>query len=395
MSRRKDRSLHEYADQRDSEPVLSWYAWIWAAIRPLVILLCSLTLLAGIVTAAWRGFSAAMVDPVDPSDSADISFTVESGESLSRVSDNLEQQGLIRNASVFKYYADFLGYGQKIQAGQYTLRRSMQLSQIAARLTAGDGRPIVRDITIIPGWTVEDVVAYLVQESVLADASAFLARCREGTEYAAYYYISDVLSSKTAAERKYALEGYLAPDTYEIFVNAAEDDIIRKLLSQTEAVFKESYHTRAEEQGFSMDQMLTIASLIEKEAKTADFKKVSAVFHNRFASGMRLDSDVTIKYVLGTKRMVLTAEDLAVDSPYNTYRHKGLPPGPICGPSPQAVEAALYPDEDFVVGGYLYFCSKDPDSGELHFSKTLKEHEQAVRVYAPLWEAFDRESGAQ
>lgn len=144
----------------------------------------------------------------------------------------------------------------------------------------------------------------------------------------------------------------------------------------------------------TMDQVLSLASLIEKEAKTADFKHVSAIFHNRLKQNMALGSDVTVKYVLGTRRMVLTREDLAVNSPYNTYLRKGLPIGPICAPSPAAVEAALYPDEDFIAQGYLYFCSKNPDTGELHFSKTLQEHEQAVRIYAPLWAAFDQKTGA-
>ena len=145
----------------------------------------------------------------------------------------------------------------------------------------------------------------------------------------------------------------------------------------------------------TMDQVITLASMIEKEAKQADFARVSAVFHNRLRSGMTLGSDVTVKYATGTTRMSLTNSDLAVDSPYNTYRRAGLPLGPICNPSAQAIRAALYPDEDFVAQNYLYFCSKDPDTGELYFSRTLEEHEAAVRIYAPLWQAYDERTGAQ
>lgn len=122
---------------------------------------------------------------------------------------------------------------------------------------------------------------------------------------------------------------------------------------------------------------------------------MSAIFHSRLKQKMLLGSDVTVKYVSGSTKMALSGSDLAVDSPYNTYKHQGLPIGPICGPSPGAVQAALYPDEGFMAEGYLYFCSKDPDTGELYFSKTLAEHEQAVRVYAPLWEAYDKRTGAQ
>ena len=110
---------------------------------------------------------------------------------------------------------------------------------------------------------------------------------------------------------------------------------------------------------------------------------------------MALGSDVTVKYVTGTTRMNLTNSDLSVDSPYNTYRHAGLPLGPVCNPSAAAIEAALYPDRDFTEEKYLYFCSKDPDTGELYFSRTLEEHEAAVRIYSPLWQAYDQKTGAQ
>lgn len=191
------------------------------------------------------------------------------------------------------------------------------------------------------------------------------------------------------------LEGYLAPDTYEVYTDASIDDIIKKLLSQTEAVYKEPLHQRADEMKITMDQVITLASLIEKEAKTADFAKVSAVFLGRLNQGMPLGSDVTIKYVSGTSRMALTREDLSLQSPFNTYQVKGLPPGPVCSPSAAAILAALYPDEQFMAEGFLYFCSKDPGTGELHFSKTLAEHEYAVSIYAPLWEAYDKRTNAQ
>lgn len=143
----------------------------------------------------------------------------------------------------------------------------------------------------------------------------------------------------------------------------------------------------------TMDEVFTLASMIEKEAKTADFARVSAVFHNRLKLGMTLGSDVTVKYVSGSEKMVLSSSDLSVESPYNTYTRKGLPVGPICNPSMDAVVAALYPDEQYVAQKYLYFCSKDPNSGELYFSKTQEEHDAAVAMYRPLWEEYDRSRG--
>ena len=187
----------------------------------------------------------------------------------------------------------------------------------------------------------------------------------------------------------------MSPNTYEIYTSTDEESLIRRLLRQTESVYLTSYEERAEELGFSMSDVFTLASVIEKEAKTDDFAKVSAVFHNRLKKQMTLDSDATVKYVSGSVKMALNASDLAVDSPYNTYRRKGLPAGPICNPSMDAVMAALYPDEDYVKDQYLYFCSTDPNSGALHFSRTLEEHEAAVAMYRPLWEEYDQRRGAK
>ena len=379
--------------RKEREYGMFWYSWLWNILRPVMLGLCVLLVAAGVVMGCWNWMERSFFAPVDGSDHTETLFVVSSGSSLTRVANNLENAGLIQNRTVFKYYADFLGYGQKIQAGEYKVSRSMSMREIMELLTTGDGNPITRNITIIPGWTVQDIAAYLKTQGAIEDESAFLSLCRSGQDFSAYYYIADVLATPGASSRLYALEGYLAPDTYEVYTNAAMEDIIKKLLSQTEAVFKTEYHDRAEQLNMTMDQVITLASMIEKEAKNADFAKVSAVFHNRLRQNMALGSDVTVKYASGVKRMALTNEDLKVNSPYNTYTNLGLPIGPICSPSAAAIQAALYPDEQFMADGYLYFCSKDPNTGELHFSRTLEEHELAVSIYAPLWQAFDKEKG--
>ena len=242
----------------------------------------------------WNRLYSNYAGPVDEGDDSEVFFAIESGQSLTRVANNLEEAGLIHSKSVFKYYCDFAGMGQKLQIGQYSLRRSMSMAEIADQLTTGDGNPIVRNITLIPGENVEEFAAKLVKNGVLESSETFLQKCRTGTDFRDYYYIDDVLNGGTAGQRKYVLEGYLAPDTYEVYVTASEEDIIRKLLSQTEAVFPAEIQERAAELKLSMDQTLTLASLIEKEAGAGDFTKVSAVFHNRLKMGMRLQSDVTI-----------------------------------------------------------------------------------------------------
>ncbi len=390
MNKRKD-TYKSVRDERQYGPY--WYSVLWRIIRPVLVMAGSLLVVVGIISSIWNAVYEEYLAPANEADHTSIAFNVESGQSLTRVANNLEAAGLIRNRTVFKYYCDFAGMGQKIQAGSYVLTPSMTMSQIAEQLTMGDGNPIVRNITLIPGWTLEEFAAKLVEDGVLADSAEFLELCRTGTAFKDYYYIADVLTSKNVNQRKYVLEGYLAPDTYEVYVTATAEDIIRRLLSQTDHVYPAEFQARAEQLGMTMDEVITLASLIQKEAKDSDFAKTSAVFHNRLRQGMKLQSDVTIHYVTGLRKMSLTNNDLALNSPYNTYQVAGLPLGPICNPSEAAIQAALYPDELFVAENYLYFCAKDPESGELHFSRTLQEHEQAVRIYAPLWKEYDAERG--
>ena len=392
MKRNHD-TYRSVRDEREYGPY--WYSGLWRVLRFVLVMAGSLLLVIGIVSTIWGEIYDAYVAPPDENNRASVGFTVESGQSLSRVANNLEAAGLVRNRSVFKYYCDFAGMGQKIQAGSYFLSPSMTMSEIAEQLTMGDGNPIVRNITLIPGRTIEEFAAELVADGVLADRNEFLALCRDGTAFTEYYYVDDVLNSPKASQRKYALEGYLSPNTYEVYITATPEDIIRKLLSQTESTFPVASQDRAEELGMTMDEIITLASLIEKEAKEADFAKVSAVFHNRLKKGMKLQSDVTIHYVTGVRKMALGSNDLALNSPYNTYQVAGLPLGPICNPSRAAIDAALYPDAGYLADEYLYFCAKDPESGALHFSRTLKEHEQAVSIYAPLWKQYDESRGIQ
>ena len=393
---RKTKRNYTYRTMRDErEYGLYWYSGLWNILRPILIACATLVVVIGLIYTGWTKIYDGFLSPMEPGSTEEVGFTVENGQSLTKVSNNLEAAGLIHNRSVFKYYCDFAGMGQKIQAGSYKLTRSMTMSEIADQLTTGDGNPIVRNITLIPGWTVEDFAEKLASDGVIADKDAFLELCKTGDAFTDYYYIADVKATANASKRKYILEGYLAPNTYEVYMTATNEEILRKLLSQTEAVFPADYQTRATELGMTMDEVITLASLIEKEAKAADFTKVSAVFHNRLKQNIKLGSDVTIHYITGVRKMNLTNSDLQIDSPYNTYKYAGLPVGPICNPSAEAITAALYPDETYVAENYLYFCSKDPESGELYFSKTQAEHDQAVAIYAPLWQAYDESRGIE
>ena len=370
-----------------------WYDWIWRILRPILVFTCSFVIICGLVYTGWQKVDDMFFSPMDSADGQTVAFSVKSGSSLSAVSRNLEEAGLIHNHTVFKYMADFMGMGQKIQSGDYELSRAMSATEILDQLISGDGKPLTTTITIIPGWTVEDVARYLVELKILGNTDEFLSLCKSGESYSGYYFIEEMMKTDTVSQRRYALEGYLSPNTYEIYTSSSADTIIKRLLTQMEAAYLTGYDERAQELGMTMDEVITLASMIEKEAKKSDFAKVSAVFHNRLKAGMTLGSDVTVKYVSGSQKMSLNDSDLAVDSPYNTYTHKGLPVGPICNPSMDAVVAALYPDEQYVAQKYLYFCSAEPESGKLVFSKTLEEHNKAVSYYRQYWEEYDKSRG--
>ena len=265
----KDEKDYTYRSVRDErQHGFFWYSAAWGILRPVLVGITVLVLVTGICMTVWNRLYGEFAAPVDTKDDAGVPFEITSGQSL----------------NIFKYYCVFAGMGQKIQTGTYMLRKDMTMAEIADQLTAGDGNPLVRNITLIPGETLEEFAAKLVKNGVLEKPDQFLELCRTGEKFRDYYYIADVLAGGNAGQRKYVLEGYLAPNTYEVYTNAGEEEIIRKLLSQTEAVFPEEYQNKAQEMGMTMDQVLTLASMIEKEAKEQDFARVSAVFQNRHCS---------------------------------------------------------------------------------------------------------------
>ena len=389
-----------------------WYDWIWSALRPALVVLVSLMIVLGLVSTGWNYVNNKYLLPVDESDSEPVLFEVESGSSLTAIARRLEEAGLVRSATVFRYYVDFQGMSGRIRAGAYNLRRDMTMSELLAQLTS-TASPSERTVRLIEGWTCEEIAAYLVSCGALNDTAEFLRLCGDTAEFADCYVIDKLIESTDASRvkgRRYALEGYLAPDTYELYLTEAPASIIRRLLAQSEKLIWEVYDQREERKSalldpndqnastddvdlpgveLSQDELYILASMIEKEAKPQDFARVSAVFHNRLAKRMALESCATVQYALGIKRLALTKDDLAVSSPYNTYLYTGLPVGPICNPSRAALLAAAFPDQEYLNEGYLYFCCREPKSGELEFSRTYEEHLAAVERYRPLWIQYD------
>lgn len=396
------KTLHE-----DREYGLYWYAWLWKILRPIMIFLCSALIVVGIVSYGYGKVYDSLLGPVDANSSAVVSFEIASGTSISEIGRNLQKQNLVLNGSVFKYLVQLRGLSTKLSYGTFELSPSMTVTQVVDELTSGS-QTNERVITIVPGWTCEDIAAYLVKEGAIASEQEFLTLCNNvdrfvGDSYALKY----AQDAGTLSGRKYALEGYLAPDTYRIFKSAKAESIISTLLSQNNRVIDSVYYAtdvryHVDENGqysvvedyqsdLTMDQYIILASMIEKEAgKTGDYAKVSAVFHNRLKRGWRLESDPTATYLSGLNHYVLSEAELNDQNLYNTYVVPALPVGPICNPSTAALEAAMHPDMDYINQGYMYFCATDPATGELAFAITREEHDANVARYQQMWEEYDQ-----
>ncbi len=395
------KTLHE-----EREYGFFWYEWLWKVMRPVLIFLCSLLIVVGLVTVVWSRLDENFFRPVEPGSVETVAFEVKNGQTITSIGDALEDAELLKNGSVFRYIVSFRGLQNAISYGTYDLSKGMDVFEIIDELSSGN-QTNERAITIVPGWTVEDVADYLVSQGAIPSRDDFLRLCNEPERFTNYSYALSAAYDAGALEgRKYALEGYLAPDTYRVFKSADAESILKTLLSQGNTVIdkvfyadhtqyvvdNEGIYTEVEQyqSTLTMDQVIALASMIEKEAgKTEEYAKVSAVFYNRLNAGWKLDSDATVNYAIGKNRLVLTSEELAYQSAYNTYVVDALPVGPICNPSESAMLAALYPDMSFITDGYMYFCAKEPDSGELAFAKTQEEHQANVNQYRPSWEAYD------
>ncbi len=388
---------------REREYGFYWYSWLWKLIRPALIFLISAIITVGVFINGWFVVYDNFLKPMDPDAKATVPFVIKKGATVTQIARNLSEEGLLRNQGIFKYLVMFRGVTSDIQYGTYQISPSMTVSEIVDIISSGTSS-VERVITIIPGWTVEDIAQYFLSIGALADADEFYRLCNSVDYFAGNsHQVAQAIASGTTSSRKYLLEGYLAPDTYRVFANASAESLLRTRLGQTKIVMRDLY--AAIEAGvageddlpvsLTQDQIIILASMIEKEAVTdEDRGKVSAVFYNRLAAGMRLESDPTVKYMTGSTDFILSSSEMSLATPYNTYVIYGLPAGPICNPSPAALEAALHPNRSYIDEGYLYFCSTDPRSGRLCFSKTLAEHNAAVASYWPLWEAYDAEQRA-
>lgn len=292
-------------------------------------------------------------------------FVVLPGESAKDVSQKLEDAKLINSSFYFDLYVWQKRWQTKFQAGIHYLSSDMKMKEIAADLVSRGNSNDEITIKIIEGWSNADIAKYFDEQGIFKQKDFLTAANPAAAQAHSADY--DFLSDKT---RGYDLEGYLFPDTYRIFTDASVSEVISKLLANFDLKLTEQMRQDIKEQGKSIYEIVTMASLIEKEVRSsADMAIVSGIFWNRIKSGQPLQSCATLAYILGEDKKQYTTEDTNIDSPYNTYRRQGLPPGPICNPGSQAIKAAIYPQDT----DYNYFLSRSSD-GQTIFSKTYEEH---------------------
>ncbi len=289
--------------------------------------------------------------------------TIAAGSSLRQIAAGLADSGLIRHRTMFIAYVKWWQPGPHLQAGEYALRASMSPEQIVEILRQGKVRHY--SLMIPEGLTVREIAA-MVAEQQFGDAPTIQALMSDPAFIAS-------LNLETPS-----LEGYLFPDTYHLPRSISEKALLTLMVDTLRENYTDETANRAAQLGLTQHEVLTLASLIEKEAQVDDERPlISAVYHNRLRKGMRLQCDPTVIYALGEHfDGNIRKQDLKIDSPYNTYRYRGLPPGPIANAGRRSLEAAVNP----AAVDYLYFVATG-SKGRHKFSRTLQKHNRAVQQY--------------
>lgn len=296
-----------------------------------------------------------------------IEFKVKSGDTLNGVIASLEEKKLLKNQYIVKWYIKRLNLNTKIKPGSYDLSNKITISEFVKDLNSGKYNENAIKVTIPEGYDVQHIAA-LLEEKGIMPKDAFIEACKE-------YSLPDYI--KKDSKRKYAIEGYLFPDTYEIIKGTQGKDIIDMMVKNFETVLKDVENKKNRTLNTSdIDRVITMASIVEKEAeKDEERGKVAAVFYNRLNKEMKLQSCATVLYTLGVHKDKLYDKDLAAPGPYNTYIVKALPAGPICSPGRKSIEAAIDPPTT----KDLYFVSKN--DGTHFFTDSYTEFEKAKKLY--------------
>src|SRR3989338_3003601 len=292
------------------------------------------------------------------------SFVIEKGESLKEIGEHLEKEGLINQDYWFKFYVLGKGWAGRLQAGEYVLSPSMSILEIAENLAGGKTVSDI-SITIPEGFTLKQIDSRLTQVGLIDKGGLLNFNQKEFLILNSQFSISN-------------LEGFLFPDTYKFRKDNSLEEIIRKILNNFDKKLSEDLRAEIQKQRKNIFEIITLASIVQNEAMTnEEMPVIAGVFSNRLTIGLPLQSDATINYITGKNLRQPSIKDTEVNSLYNTYLHKGLPPGPISNPGLDAIKAAIYPQKT----DYFYFLH--PLNGPTVFSKTLKEHNSNKAKYLP------------
>lgn len=306
--------------------------------------------------------------------SAPVHFTVEPGETANMVAARLAASGLVTDPELFLHYARFYGLDSRLEAGDFTLSPQMTVPELAVSLTRAEARDV--DLRFIEGWRFEEMADYLAEvEPALILPADFLTLARQPAmlETSRYAFLASLPADVT-------LEGYLFPDTYRVPKDADAAYLVELMLDNFDRRVTPAMRQSYGAHGLSLREAVTLASIVEREAAVPDERPIIAsVFYNRLAQGMRLEADPTVQYPLGYQsdlntwwKSPLSLTDLQSSSPYNTYVHTGLPPGPIANPGLASLQAVAEPAET----NYLFFvvdCTAAVPGSHV-FSVTYEEH---------------------
>ena len=307
-------------------------------------------------------------------------FLIRKGEGLREISFNLEKEGLIKDKTFFKTYVFLERIERELQAGEYWLSPSMTICEIAKKIVLGD--VVKEEITIIEGWNVKDIAWYLENKGMFQAEELFELI---GFPKIDYSKVKDLPRPKDFSKdydflkdkpKNLGLEGYLFPDTYQINRGVTIEEIVIMALNNFDQKLGPDLREEIEQERKTIFEIITTASLIEKEVKTIEDKKlVSGILWKRLENRIPLQVDATITYITGKKTTKISKEETQIDSPYNTYKYMGLSLGPICNPGFESILASVYPESN----QYWYYLSTP--EGRTIFSRTLEEHNIAKAKY--------------
>ncbi|HEX6251114.1 MAG TPA: endolytic transglycosylase MltG [Gemmatimonadaceae bacterium] len=328
----------------------------------LVTVIVALALIFGAGALLTRAFSRPSGQPVR--------VVVPEGSTFRAAADSLARAGVIGRPTLFRAFARFSGGDRSLKPGTYLFRRGTPWRDVLAALTGGEG--LVRSVTIPEGYSLAQIAAAL-SRALEVPADSVLAAARDTTMLRRL----DVPMP--------TLEGYLFPDTYAFPEGTSASRAVAEMVRRFEREWQPEWNERLTALSLSRHQLVTLASIVEREARIAAERPIiAAVYLNRLRIGMPLQADPTVQYARGEHTSRITYQDLEIDSPYNTYKYPGLPPGPISSPGGASLRASLNPaGVDF-----LYFAAF-PD-GRHEFRRTFEEHTRVVRESRPVWDSARR-----